>query len=190
MAMRGQFFTLILTVIFSSQLSAQVQSYPEIGDHYPIFIVEKKENPENIMVGYVKLRENCDLLPQLDFYWLINKEKFKPVHPLIQRGIRQRIILDPQDQNPKSFYVTLKNPPRFKEKTAPSKLMVESREENGGCYVEGLISDPETNEPLKLMSFYSESKPTLVPPFKKLSALRITGKAQGSDMLVVRHFSH
>lgn len=58
--------------------------------------MNKSHNPENIMVIYAQTDEECQFQPfqdgsYLNYYWLMDKKKRKEVHPLIKKGIAERV---------------------------------------------------------------------------------------------------
>jgi hypothetical protein len=71
----------------------------DVGEHYPLFFVEKSHHPENITVVYTKLDAHCRVLPDrthgflptLDFYWLLDDTHYKPMARRLKAGVRQRL---------------------------------------------------------------------------------------------------
>src|SRR5437868_10402489 len=97
----------VLTILNLNSALAQPTTVPEIGSHYPIFKVEKNENPENIMIVYTKLDANCHLQvdsstagnPVFDFYWLMNRQTYKPVNSLIKSSVKDRLRVAPANNS-------------------------------------------------------------------------------------------
>src|SRR5215470_8481433 len=75
-----------------------VTTVGDIGEHYPLFLIEKSHHPENITVVYTKLDTDCRVipdrehgfLPTLDFYWLLDATRYKPMAELLKAGARKR----------------------------------------------------------------------------------------------------
>jgi len=71
----------------------------EVGEHYPLFLIEKSHHPENITVVYTKLDTHCRVipdrehgfLPTLDFYWLMDATRYKPMAGPLKAGARKRL---------------------------------------------------------------------------------------------------
>src|SRR5215510_3978950 len=76
-----------------------VHNIGDVGEHYPIFLVEKSHHPENITVVYTKLDKNCHVIPDrehgfmptLDFYWLMDETRYKPMAGPLKEGVRKRL---------------------------------------------------------------------------------------------------
>jgi hypothetical protein len=76
-----------------------VNNIGDIGEHYPLFVIEKSHHPENITVVYTKLDKDCHVLPDrehgfrptLDFYWLMDATHYKPMARPLKEGARQRL---------------------------------------------------------------------------------------------------
>lgn len=96
--------TLLLLALFASGIvcpfagAEPTGDIPEIGAHQPILTVEKNVNPQNVMVVYTKADASGRFLadpgdrtrPMIDFYWLMDGTKYKPVNVLIKSEIRKR----------------------------------------------------------------------------------------------------
>jgi hypothetical protein len=76
-----------------------VTNVGDIGEHYPLFFIEKSHHPENIAVVYTKLDTDCRVipdrvhgyLPTLDFYWLLDAIRYKPMAEPLKAGARRRL---------------------------------------------------------------------------------------------------
>jgi hypothetical protein len=76
-----------------------VTTVGDVGAHYPLFRIEKSHHPEHLIVVYTKLDPHCRVLPDpahgglptLDFYWLMDATRYKPMAALLKAGIRQRL---------------------------------------------------------------------------------------------------
>jgi len=71
----------------------------DVGAHYPLFLIEKSHHPENITVVSTKLDQHCHVipdrahgfLPTLDFYWLMDTTRYKPMANPLKAGARKRL---------------------------------------------------------------------------------------------------
>jgi hypothetical protein len=76
-----------------------VTNVGDVGEHYPLFLIEKSHHPENITVVYTKLDTHCRVipdrehgfLPTLDFYWLMDTTRYKPMAGPLKAGARKRL---------------------------------------------------------------------------------------------------
>jgi len=82
-----------------SMTGQAVTNVGDVGEHYPLFLVEKSHHPGNITVVYTKLDTNCRVipdrehgfLPTLEFYWLMDATHYKPMTRLLKEGARKRL---------------------------------------------------------------------------------------------------
>src|SRR5215471_1955427 len=82
-----------------SMTGQAVTNVGDVGEHYPLFLIEKSHHPENITVVYTKLDTDCHvipdrehgLLPTLDFYWLMDATRYKPMAGPLKAGARKRL---------------------------------------------------------------------------------------------------
>jgi hypothetical protein len=176
-------------LIFGLAAEAKVLNIPEIGPHYKIMTFEKNENPQNILVVYTKLDENCRFAvkngkPLIDFYWLMDGKRYKPTHPLIKDAVRKRLEIT--KAGPTEFELRVND---LKElNTKADRMAVKVEKDKGGCRIAGYFPD-EKNKLIEVDSIYSESKKTLMPPFRKLLAVTIRGTAPDSGEAVQRRFT-
>jgi hypothetical protein len=71
----------------------------DIGEHSPLFLVEKSHHPGNITVVSTKRDQHCHVipdrahgfLPTLDFYWLMDATRSKPMAGPRKAGVRKRL---------------------------------------------------------------------------------------------------
>ncbi len=182
------YLNFILTfAFFSSEASEIVSNIPSLGAHYKLFTFEKNENPQNILVVYTKLDKDCHFQtptnssqPFLDYYWLMNRQTFKPVHSLIKSGIQQRLQLTvPADfkKNKNSFAVKVNDLKKLNTDLKDISLNISSGKKGEDCDVAVKMkmdaSHPE--QEFQISRIYSESKKTLIPPFRKLTSLTLEG---------------
>jgi hypothetical protein len=97
---------ILLHIVYGSHALARpaitgkaVTDVEDVGDHYPLFLIAKSHHPENIAVVYTKLDAHCRVipdrehgfLPTLDFYWLLDETRYKPMAKLLKAGVRKRL---------------------------------------------------------------------------------------------------
>jgi hypothetical protein len=93
-----------------------VTNVGDVGEHYPLFLVEKSHHPGNITVVYTKLDPHCRVLPDRahgfmptpDFYWLMDETRYKPMAGQLKDGVRKRLQFTDaywQQVDPTSFAV-------------------------------------------------------------------------------------
>lgn len=156
-----------------------------IGRHHPVFVVEKNENPQNIMVAFVKLGKDCRLapdperpgLPLFDFYWLMDGKRYKRVHPLIKAGVRSRMEIVSSAKNGRSFEMRLNDFKELRGDFAGARLTVSV--EGAPCQPVTELALNAATPPIRLISIYSDSRKTFLPPFRKLNFIRLKGLTQG-----------
>ncbi len=165
---------------------------PEIGEHYKILAFEKNENPQNIMIVYTQLDRQCQLVkrdgkPLIDFYWLMDGRKFKPVNPLIKEAVRGRLeLINARDAQ---FELRVNDLNDLKEVGGNTNLTVKVEKKNGVCSVRSYFPDAkDSGREILVNSIYSESKKIFLPPFRKLVAVTIRGTAPLSGEAVERKF--
>ncbi len=82
-----------------SMTGKAITNVGDVGEHYPLFLVEKSHHPGNIIVVYTKLDTNCHVipdrehgfLPTLEFYWLMDATRYKPMARPLKEGARKRL---------------------------------------------------------------------------------------------------
>jgi hypothetical protein len=172
-------------------LRAEVRSLPEIGRHFPLFTFEKNENPQNIMVVYVKLDDQGRFekdpkhpeQPLIGFYWLMNREKYKRVHPLIVHGIRERLHFISQAPDRRSFRIRLSDLDDLKRDMKPADIDVRILGGRENPNVEASLRG------VKIDKIYSEAHKTFLPPFRKVDVVTVFGKSITDGDPVSRTYS-
>jgi hypothetical protein len=166
-----------------------------VGTHFPVFRYEKSENPQNVMIAYVKLNEKCEIQNDekyhsgLSVYWLMDGRRYKPVHRWIQQGIRERV--DNVVEDHRSFLLRLKNPQVFRDDLDTRDIEVVAKPVKDGCEASAFV-DVQTDagkKKIKLTKIYAESKKTLLPPFRKVLAVSFTGVDPESGNVIERRFN-
>lgn len=186
----------IIFVHLSVEARDEVNIAP-IGAHYPVFIVEKNENPQNILVAYTKLNSKCEIeldgkskAPIFDFYWLMDRKNFKPVNRLIVGGIRERLASEgKQGTDRHSFRVRVNDLKELNQDLGQPSLEVIGRAKTqGGCEVLASmqLGPSDKNVRLRLESIYSEGSKTFLPPFRKVVAVTLIGTDYNAPKRPVR----
>lgn len=116
----------------------------DIGEHYPLFVVEKSHHPENITVVYTKLDPHCRVLPDrrhgflptLDFYWLLDDTHYKPMAGLLKAEVRQRLqFTDPQwyQVDPTAFTVRTSDLARVQHDLPSPSVQIQTARQGDIC---------------------------------------------------------
>ena len=178
-----------LTAYFASAIfgllngwASGIADFPQIGAHFPIISFEKNENPMNIMEIYTQLNADCSFKragrgqPILGFYWLMDRQRYKPVHSLILSAIRHRLeLMDGETDH--GFQLRLNDLRELKSDLKEPVLSVRSIGKNAPCEVEATVRlGPSDGERIiRITSIYSESRKTFWPPFRKLTSITLVG---------------
>lgn len=190
---------LLLAAFLPTADAARETSVGAIGRHVPIFIVEKSENPQNVLVAYTKLAPGCGLSrdPQnrsvalLDFYWMMARRDYKPVHPLIKRGIRGRIEVAGTSNDGPAFSIRMNDLSELRHDISVPVLTVTAvAAKDGGCDVVSTLrlGPSDHNRVLNLTSLYTESKKTFFPPFRKVVAVTLNGLDAATGEVIRRRY--
>lgn len=176
------FAALMLTAASSISNAAQVVERAPIGAHIPLLTLEKNENPQNVLVVFTKVEPNCKFSliekePVLSDYWLMNRERYKPVNPLIQRGIEKRIqIVTAKNLN--QFQVRLSDFTELQHDLGADPLITVSSEGTPGkCTAEAVLKlgPSDQNRTILLEKLQANSRKKILPPFRKLTSLTVEG---------------
>ena len=145
----------------------------EIGPHYKIVTVEKSVHPQNQLVAYTRLDEQCRVLrdpkqanrPVFDFYWLMDRSRYKRVNPLIKSGIRKRLQVgaSPPKSRDGSFSVRLNELDAVEHDLGATPLLwVYAEKTASGCAAEARITlgPSDQNAVIRLDTIYSEAEMT------------------------------
>lgn len=172
----------ILTVLGFQTATAQLNNaISEVGSHYPLFTFEKNENPQNILVLYTKLDNNCHVsedahIPVFDMYWLMDRLTYKPTNSLIKSGIKDRLQVIPTNES-EGFYIVINDLKEVNSDLKDPRLTVIADKQQGQCKVRSLfnLGPSDKNATIQLTSIYSEATKTVVPPFRKLKSVTLNG---------------
>jgi hypothetical protein len=179
--MKSLFVILFTIGIGLTAKAREITSTEIIGMHHRLFSYEKNENNQNILVAYTQLENNCQIrkkngLPIFDYYWLMNRQRYKPVAPLIRRKLRQRLEIYPSP-NPDQFEVQLKDLRELDTNLKSITVQIHSfRDPNGFCSVKATLPKPDnSNMYFKLETIYAEAQRTWNPLDRKLISVALKG---------------
>ena len=190
-------FIALAALSFTGAQAAELSNMAPIGAHYRVITVEKSINSENIMVVYTKVDSQCRFLtdpaerdqPVFDFYWLMNRQSYKPVHKLIKGEVRKRMEfqIDPSDRH-NSFYVNLNDMKEVRHDLKDNRLNVRSEMVDGKCQVNATMTlGPSAgNAKIYLNKVYSEAKKGLIMP--SLVSITLSGKDVNSGKNVSKTY--
>jgi hypothetical protein len=165
---------LFLTLSTQAYAGKEIAEIEEIGPHYKVVTIEKSVHPQNQLVAYTRLDEQCRVLhdparanrPVFDFYWLMDRSRYKRVHPLIKRGIRKRFEVE-ADSAPASgegtFSIRLNELNEVEHDLGASpRLWVRAEKTAEGCVAQGRITlgPSDKNAVIRLDTIYSEAEMT------------------------------
>jgi hypothetical protein len=169
----------------------------QVGPHQPILTFEKNENPQNIMVIYTKVENNCRFIvesgkPVVDFYWLMDRKTFKPVNGTIKSSMRGRIEVEPLDKNnQQTFNLRINDLKELSTDLNDVRIRVTSSNNHShGCDVEAFITlgPSDHHRVLRLETIFSKAEKTLLPPFRKIDSITLEGKDVKSGEAVKRTY--
>ena len=197
----GRFVALILfsTVVCARGVASIRTDISQIGPHEPVFIFEKNENPQNIMVVYTEVDKNCHFLadsnaggkPLLDFYWLMDRKTFKPVHPMIKSSMRQRIELEGAGKDRAgSFLVRINDLKELKTDMKNFDVEIKAVLTSKACDVQAFVTlgPSDHGRVLQLTTISSKAQKTFAPPFRKVESITLEGKDVKTGELVKRTY--
>lgn len=167
---------------------------PQIGNHYKILTFEKNENPQNIMVVYTKLNTSCRFfqsggLPLIDFYWLMNGEKYKPTHSMIKSAVRGRLEVSSLKKDGQEFDLKVNDLKELGSHLKNPYLTIRAEKSGNECEVSTYFSEQNNRDELiEVNSLYSESRKIFTPPFRKLIAVTVRGVEVDSGLKVEKKY--
>jgi len=190
------FRALFTTLMMLSSLAPaeEINQISQVGKHYRIFIYEKNENSQNTMTLYTKLDSNCELKtskgrPTFDFYWLMDRKKYKPVHPLIKKGVYGRLQVGTL-LTPKTFEVELSDLKEVDTDLKTAQVLVESQKDGDVCSVVAsmTLGESDQNAAIHLDTIYVEVKKGLNPFSRKLIAVTLKGTDAKTGQKIERRY--
>lgn len=164
---------LLLAFVSRASAGPAISSIAEIGPHYKVVTIEKSVHPQNKLVAYTLLDEQCRIRrdpkqpdrPAFDFYWLMDGTRYKRVNPVLKSGIRRRLQIgaSPPKSRDGSFSVRLKELESVEHDLGATPLFwVGAKKTAAGCVTETRVTlgPSDKNAVLLLESIYSEADMT------------------------------
>jgi hypothetical protein len=157
-----------------------VTNVGDVGEHYPLFLIEKSHHPENITVVYTKLDTHCHVLPDrahgflptLDFYWLLDAARYKPMAELLKAGARKRLqFIDahgPQGDLT-AFTVRTDDLSRVQHDLQSPTVQIKAERQGDACVATALMSLGPSNDNVTMKV---ESVSTKTEPITLLTKIR------------------
>src|SRR2546428_4095119 len=127
-----------------SMTGQAVTNVGDVGQHYPLFLIEKSHHPENITVVYTKLDTVCRVipdrehgfLPTLDFYWLMDTTRYKPMAGPLKAGARKRLQFTDaygHQSDPTTFAVRLDDLSRVQHDLPSPTVQIKAARQGEAC---------------------------------------------------------
>ena len=190
--------TLVLICILLSAFATKaepVTQIPQVGAHFPIFTYEKNENFQNAMIVYTKLTPACEIQkdegqPVFDFYWMMDRKRFKKVHPIIKREVRQRLKIE-NTKDPHRFEILLSDLSEMKTDLKELRLQVtaeKNKQGQCGLKTEMQLGPSDHNAKIHLDTIYAEAKRTWNPFKRKLIAITLKGTDAANGEQIERRY--
>jgi len=155
----------------SSLPGTAVSNVGDVGEHYPLFLVEKSHHPENITIVYTKLDTHCRVLPDhehgflptLDFYWLMDETHYKPMAGPLKEGVRQRLQFTDahwQQVDPTSFAVRTSDLSRVQHDLPSPTVQIKTERKGDACVATASLTLGPSNShaTMKLESIYTRTE--------------------------------
>ena len=188
-------YMLFLNSAQAQQKFGEVTNIGNIGPHYPILIVEKNRNPQNIIVVYTMLDAKCNIVrpdskhPIFDFYWLINGSTYKVVNPLIKSEVQKRMkIQDPSSTDAQNtFFVEVGDLKELKTDIQDIRLAVFATAHPTGCSVDAYLTlgPSNGNAVVRVNSIYAEATGLLQP---RVVSVTIKGVVEKTGRAISRTY--
>ena len=165
-----------------SMTGKAVTNVGDVGEHYPLFLIEKSHHPENITVVYTKLDTDCRVipdrehgfLPTLDFYWLMDATRYKPMAALLKAGTRKRLqFIDthgPQG-DPTAFSVRTDDLSRVQHDLQSPTVQIKTERQGAACVATAFMTlgPSNGNATMKVESVSTKTEPITL--LKKMQAM-------------------
>jgi hypothetical protein len=187
-----RFFVVLLILVQTVSLSnalarpsmtgKAVTNVGDVGEHYPLFLVEKSHHPGNITVVYTKLDPHCRVLPDrahgfmptLDFYWLMDESSYKPMAGPLKDGVRKRLQFTDahwQQVDPTSFAVRTDDLSHVQHDIPNPTVQIKAAPQGGACVATALLTLGPSNghATIKLESVYTKTEAMTM--LKKMEAM-------------------
>ena len=165
-----------------SMTGQAVTNVGDVGEHYPLFLIEKSHHPENITVVYTKLDTDCRVipdsehgfLPTLDFYWLMDATRYKPMAGPLKAGARKRLqFIDTNGSQgaPTAFAVRTDDLSRVQHDLPSPTVQIKTERQGDACMATALMTlgPSNGNATMKVESVSTKTEP--ITPLKKMQAI-------------------
>ena len=165
-----------------SMTGKAVPSVGDVGEHYPLFFIEKSHHPENITVVYTKLDTECRVipdrehgfLPTLDFYWLMDATHYKPMAGPLKAGVRKRLqFIDAHGSqgDPTSFSVRTDDLSRVQHDLQNPTVQIKAERQGDACVAIAFMTlgPSNGNTTMKVESVSTQTEPITL--LKKMRAM-------------------
>jgi hypothetical protein len=159
-----------------------VTNVGDVGEHYPLFLVEKSHHPENITVVYTKLDTDCHVildrehgfLPTLDFYWLMDATRYKPMAEPLKAGARKRLQLigaNGSQGDPTAFAVRTDELARVQHDLPSPTMQIKAERRGDACVATASLTLGPSNgyATIKVESIFTRTEPLTL--LKKMRAM-------------------
>jgi hypothetical protein len=159
-----------------------VTNVGDIGEHYPLFFVEKSHHPGNITVVYTKLDKHCGVIPDrahggmptLDFYWLMDATRYKPMAGPLKEGVRKRLQFTDahgQQVDPTSFAVRIDDLSRVQHDVPSPTVQIKTARQGDACVATASLTLGPSNghATIKVESVFTKTEELTL--LKKMQAM-------------------
>jgi hypothetical protein len=116
--------------------------------------------------------------PLLDYYWLMDRARYKPVHPLIKKGIRDRLkVVRQAKPDDKSFAVELTDLQDVQTDIPQKQFSVQAQSKNGACTAVATLKlgPADQNRTLSLETISTVTEKGLLPFNRKVKSITVAG---------------
>jgi hypothetical protein len=154
----------------------------DVGEHYPLFFIEKSHHPENIAVVYTKLDMDCHVipdrehgfLPTLDFYWLLDATRYKPMAGPLKAGARKRLQFSDAhgaQGDPTAFAVRTNDLSRVQHDLQNPTVQIKAKRQGDACVAAAFMTLGPSNghATIKIESVTTKTEPITL--LKKMRAM-------------------
>jgi hypothetical protein len=159
-----------------------VTNIGDVGEHYPLFFIEKSYHPENIAVVYTRLDTDCRVildrehgfLPTLDFYWLLDATRYKPMAEPLKAGTRKRLqFIDTYGSqgDPTAFAVRTDDLSRVQHDLPSPTVQIKAERQGEACMATAFMTLGPSNDyaTIKIESVSTRTEPITL--LKKMRAM-------------------
>ena len=159
-----------------------VTNVGDIGEHYPLFLIEKSHHPENITVVYTKLDTDCHVipdrehgfLPTLDFYWLMDATRYKPMAGPLKAGARKRLqFIDTNGSQgaPTAFAVRTDDLSRVQHDLPSPTMQIKTERQGDACMATAFMTLGPSNSNARMRVESVSTKTEPITLLKKMRAM-------------------